>query len=84
MTLIMESNQTPLPFPHWMLREIYEQPESLAATLDQYLESNTFRLEACEPLRRWLKSLTGEIVIAASGSSRHRRSRRGPWLVRCR
>ena len=71
MTRIMESTETPLPYPHWMLREIYEQPASLASTLDQYVTDDTFRLTACEPLRKWLKSLTGEIVIAASGSSRH-------------
>lgn len=71
MTKIMEPNQTPLPYQHWMLREIYEQPQCLAATLDQYVENGSFRVNACEPLLKWLKSLTGEIVIAASGSSRH-------------
>ena len=71
MTKIMEPNETPLPYPHWMLREIYEQPASLAATLDQYVANGSFRADTCEPLRLWLQSLTGEIVIAASGSSRH-------------
>lgn len=71
MTKIMEPNQTPLPYQLWMLREIYEQPQCLAATLDQYVENGGFRVNACEPLLKWLKSLTGEIVIAASGSSRH-------------
>ena len=71
MTKIMAPYETPLPYPHWMLREIYEQPPSLAATLEQYVADGTFRADTCEPLRRWLQSLTGEIVIAASGSSRH-------------
>jgi glutamine---fructose-6-phosphate transaminase (isomerizing) len=67
----MELNETPLPYPHWMLREIDEQPASLAATLDQYLEGDAFRAESCEAARKWLENLGGEIVIAASGSSRH-------------
>ena len=47
MPKIMDPNQTPLPYPHWMLREIYEQPASLAATLDQYVANDVFRLRAC-------------------------------------
>jgi glucosamine--fructose-6-phosphate aminotransferase (isomerizing) len=54
-----------------MLREILEQPETLAATLDLYVADNGFRKQACEPMRRWLQDAGGEIVIAASGSSRH-------------
>jgi glucosamine--fructose-6-phosphate aminotransferase (isomerizing) len=64
-------NQTPAPYPHWMLREIHEQPATLAATLDRYVLSNSFREELCAPVRDWLRSANEEIVIAASGSSRH-------------
>ena len=64
-------SDTPLPYPHWMLREIAEQPASLQETLDQYVSGNAFRAESCEAARKWLKNLGGEIVIAASGSSRH-------------
>jgi glucosamine--fructose-6-phosphate aminotransferase (isomerizing) len=61
----------PTPFPHWMLREIHEQPETLAATLAALVADNRFRDEAAAPLRAWLRAAQAEIVIAASGSSRH-------------
>ena len=67
----MEMMGTPFHYPHWMLREIYEQPESLKATLNQYVEGDAFRVESCEAVRTWLGRFGGEIVIAASGSSRH-------------
>ncbi|MGC2618510.1 MAG: SIS domain-containing protein [Acidobacteriaceae bacterium] len=57
-------------FPHAMLREIYEQPEALAATMARYapggvLDANAFAAVA-EALRGRQR-----VVIAASGSSRH-------------
>jgi glucosamine--fructose-6-phosphate aminotransferase (isomerizing) len=64
-------SETPAPFPHWMLREIHEQPATLAATLNRYVSDNAFREELCAPIRNWLRSANEEIVIAASGSSRH-------------
>ncbi len=57
-------------FPHWMLREIFEQPATLAATLAQSVDGTSFRTGICAPLRRWLENARA-IVIAASGSSRH-------------
>jgi glucosamine--fructose-6-phosphate aminotransferase (isomerizing) len=54
-----------------MLREIHEQSSTLAATLDRYVDQNTFREDICAPIRAWLQSAKQEIVIAASGSSRH-------------
>lgn len=65
------TNPSPTPYPHWMLREIHEQPETLAATLARYVDSNGFRAETCDPIRQWLRNAGGAIVIAASGSSRH-------------
>jgi glucosamine--fructose-6-phosphate aminotransferase (isomerizing) len=62
---------SPTPYAHWMLREIHEQPATLAATLERYVDGDGFRTEMCRPLRQWLKAAQGEIVIAASGSSRH-------------
>ena len=59
------------PYAHWMLREIHEQPDTLAATLDLYVDGNAFRPATCDPVRRWLAATGGRIVIAASGSSRH-------------
>ncbi len=67
----MPETQSPSPFPHWMLREIHEQPSTLAATLDRYVDQNVFRDDACAPVRAWLQTAHQEIVIAASGSSRH-------------
>jgi glutamine---fructose-6-phosphate transaminase (isomerizing) len=64
-------NLSPAPFSHWMLREIYEQPASLAATLNHYVQDGQFRSDTCSDLRQWFVASKGEIVIAASGSSRH-------------
>jgi glucosamine--fructose-6-phosphate aminotransferase (isomerizing) len=53
-----------------MLREIYEQPQALNRTLALYLDGNSLKPEIAEPLAQWLAP-NGEILIAASGSSRH-------------
>jgi glucosamine--fructose-6-phosphate aminotransferase (isomerizing) len=58
-------------FPHWMLREIFEQPSALTATMEQYIDGATLCGERCAALLRWIGEARGEIVIAASGSSRH-------------
>jgi glucosamine--fructose-6-phosphate aminotransferase (isomerizing) len=62
---------TPFPYKHWMLREMHEQPETLAATLKHYVEGGAFREETCAPVRAWLKETEHEAVVVASGSSRH-------------
>ena len=54
-----------------MRREIFEQPEALAATLARYVEAGAFRTESCAPILEWLRRIQTKIVIAASGSSRH-------------
>jgi glutamine---fructose-6-phosphate transaminase (isomerizing) len=54
-----------------MLREIYEQPATLAATVERYVDAAGFRAETCAPVLAWLKRVQNKIVIAASGSSRH-------------
>jgi glucosamine--fructose-6-phosphate aminotransferase (isomerizing) len=54
-----------------MLREIHDQPTTLADTLAVCVQHGRFVPDACAALRRWLESCNGEIVIAASGSSRH-------------
>jgi glucosamine--fructose-6-phosphate aminotransferase (isomerizing) len=57
-------------FAHAMLREIYEQPEALARTMERYVADGRWRFsnldEASECFRRHK-----DVVIAASGSSRH-------------
>jgi len=67
----MQELQSPSPYTHWMLREIFEQPETLTATYDRYVADGQFREDACGPIRAWLAATKREIVIAASGSSRH-------------
>ncbi len=57
-------------FPHIMLREIHEQPEAIRRTLDIYLEGRGLRADAFAPLAEWLNP-RGEVLIAASGTSRH-------------
>jgi glucosamine--fructose-6-phosphate aminotransferase (isomerizing) len=57
-------------FPHAMLREIYEQPQALAATIERYVPGGASTAESLQPVvdsfgRR------ERLVIAASGSSRH-------------
>lgn len=60
----------PVPFPHWMLAEIFEQPETLQATLDVYVADGNFRSETTSAVRSWLQSQR-QLLISASGSSRH-------------
>ncbi len=64
------TQERPTAFDHWMLQEMHEQPQSLAATLDQYVDANGLRESAVAPVREWLRGDT-ELLIAASGSSRH-------------
>ena len=67
----MTTANKPFPYAHWMLREIYEQPATLAATLEQYIESSNFRADTCGPTLDWLSRVQGKLLVAASGSSRH-------------
>ena len=57
-------------FPHAMLREIFEQPAAIQRTLDLYLDDDGLKQEVFAPMEEWLNS-RGEVLIAASGSSRH-------------
>jgi glucosamine--fructose-6-phosphate aminotransferase (isomerizing) len=53
-----------------MLREIYEQPEAIRRTLALYLDGPRLNPAYFAPLAQW-RNPRGEILIAASGSSRH-------------
>lgn len=57
-------------FAHAMLREMHEQPEALRRTLSLYLDGHSLRPEFQQQLAPWAES-SGELLIAASGSSRH-------------
>ena len=60
----------PAIFPHAMLREIYEQPQALADTVDRYLPGGPSSTEVFQPVLDAF-GRRERIVIAASGSSRH-------------
>src|SRR3979411_937983 len=57
-------------FPHAMLREIYEQPQALAATIERYVPGGVSTAETFQPVVDAL-GRRERLVIAASGSSRH-------------
>jgi glucosamine--fructose-6-phosphate aminotransferase (isomerizing) len=63
-------DRTMYRFDHEMLREIYEQPEALRHTLALYLAENALMPDVAALLAGWAVP-EGEILIAASGSSRH-------------
>lgn len=77
---MLNEQVTPSPFAHWMLREMHEQPETLAATLAQYVQGGAFVDEAVAPVRAWLKATPHEVVVVASGSSRHAGMLAELWL----
>ena len=53
-----------------MIREIFEQPAAIRRTLDLYLDGENLNQEAFGSVGNWLNE-RGEVLIAASGSSRH-------------
>ncbi len=53
-----------------MLREIYEQPRAMEETIARYVSNGALNEEQFAAVRKWVKDHS-EIVIAASGSSRH-------------
>ena len=57
-------------FPHEMLREIYEQPDALRRTTELYVDGRSLRSDVAKRLATWANP-AGEVLIAASGSSRH-------------
>ena len=57
-------------FEHEMLREIYEQPLALRHTFALYLTDGALKPDVAAMLAKWAVP-EGEILIAASGSSRH-------------
>ncbi|HEY0786298.1 MAG TPA: SIS domain-containing protein [Acidobacteriaceae bacterium] len=57
-------------FAHAMLREIHEQPQALERLLAAYLAGDAFKPAIFDPLAEWF-SAASQLVIVASGSSRH-------------
>ncbi len=57
-------------FEHEMLKEIYQQPQALADTIERYAPKGKLAIDLFQPVAEALQS-RGRLVIAASGSSRH-------------
>ncbi|MBS1815661.1 MAG: SIS domain-containing protein [Acidobacteria bacterium] len=57
-------------FPHFMLKEIWEQPDALRAALERYTTDTALREDLFAAAREVLGK-RNDVVIAASGSSRH-------------
>src|SRR5262249_23873642 len=66
-------NSKPAPrqdYPHAMLREIYEQPQSIRETIARNIEGDVIFPSALQPIESALFAFK-KIIVAASGSSRH-------------
>jgi len=57
-------------FEHAMRREIYEQPNAIAKTIQKHLKNDIIFPGELEPIEGALLTF-GKLIIAASGSSRH-------------
>ena len=57
----------PYPFAHWMLREIYEQPATLSATIDHYVQGDGFQADTCASALAWLASIQSKQVGVIPG-----------------
>jgi glucosamine--fructose-6-phosphate aminotransferase (isomerizing) len=70
----MLSQSAPRSFRHHMLREIYEQPAAIARTLEYYLDVSKrvpdFRDKPLDAVAALFRQHP-DLIIAASGSSRH-------------
>jgi glucosamine--fructose-6-phosphate aminotransferase (isomerizing) len=70
----MPLHTAPRSFRHQMLREIYEQPAAIARTLEHYLDlcgtNPKFREEPLRAVAALFRQHP-DLIIAASGSSRH-------------
>jgi len=69
-SLEVHETAEPTIYPHAMLREIYEQPQALAATIDQYVPGGPVTAERFQLVAEAI-GRRERLVIAASGSSRH-------------
>ena len=74
-----QSNMTPTKtssetvtggFSHAMRREIYEQPQAIAKTIEQHLKNDILFPDELDPIENALLTFE-KLIIAASGSSRH-------------
>jgi glucosamine--fructose-6-phosphate aminotransferase (isomerizing) len=61
---------SPKQHSHAMRREIYEQPQAIARTIDKHLKDDTIFPGALQAIENALLTFE-KLIIAASGSSRH-------------
>ena len=69
-TLETRKTMSDRKFKHAMLREIYEQPDALARTLEQYVADGRIQMKALTDAAECFRKHK-DLIIAASGSSRH-------------
>ena len=70
MPRIKTNPATPPPSPHFMWKEIYQQPEAIRATLREYVDGDLLFPSMLMSMESALLTFQ-KIIIAASGTSRH-------------
>jgi glucosamine--fructose-6-phosphate aminotransferase (isomerizing) len=70
MTTDKHKNGTTDNFAHAMRREIYEQPDAIARTIEKHLKDDIIFPGELQPIENALLTFE-KLIIAASGSSRH-------------
>jgi glucosamine--fructose-6-phosphate aminotransferase (isomerizing) len=70
MNIKSDAHKTTTSFAHAMLREIYEQPQTFADTIEQYIPGGPSTADVFQPVLEAF-GRRERLVIAASGSSRH-------------
>src|SRR6201998_722860 len=70
MTTDKHKNGSSDNFAHAMRREIYEQPDAIARTIEKHLKDDIIFPGELQPIENALLTFE-KLIIAASGSSRH-------------
>jgi glucosamine--fructose-6-phosphate aminotransferase (isomerizing) len=65
-----QSSTSPKQYSHAMRREIYEQPQAIAKTIEKHLKDDLIFPGALQAIENALLTFE-KLIIAASGSSRH-------------
>jgi glutamine---fructose-6-phosphate transaminase (isomerizing) len=65
-----QSSTSPKQYSHAMRREIYEQPQAIAKTIEKHLKDDMIFPGALQAIENALLTFE-KLIIAASGSSRH-------------
>jgi glucosamine--fructose-6-phosphate aminotransferase (isomerizing) len=70
MSMSQSQSKSKNGFPHFMLKEIYEQPDAIQRVIDSWTDSTNITVPGVNFLPEEIRTLS-KITIAASGSSRH-------------